>query len=643
MAYQHGVRVQEQATSIVAPILGTAGLQVVFGTAPVNLAEKPYAVTNKPIIAYNWAEAVKQLGYSAEKDSKQHFRYTLCASMYANFKLFGVAPVIFVNVLDPKKHKKKNGSETLAVEDKEATLAVTGILADTVKITAEVEAKRYTRVTPVYGDNPAAEGWYVLVDGSYVATEDSGVVSGTTYYRQNFVEEIDAEGDPSAQGYYEYDEDTKTYKPTEDIEVEDGKSYYSVEYLTVDPATGSNPAAEGWYVLADGEYIAATDTYAVSGTDYYAEATEAETVTLTLGTDYVLSFDDDGYLVVTLLDSGAAAEATEITVAESTSIDPDAVTKDDIIGASSGAEEKGMEVLRQVYPKFGMTPGLLLAPGWSHIPDVGIVLAAKCSEINGYFSCEAFVDIDSTDTGCTVYSDVKQQKEKAGCTSKHVEALWPCIAVGTMKFWFSAIQAAATSYLDATNDDVPNLSPSNKLLGVTGTVLADALYTETADEDGNTVGAWDKEVLLDQLQANAVNGFGVTTALNNNGWRNWGNNTAAYPATTDPKDRWFCCRRFFSWWGNSFILTYAQKVDDPSNKRLIESIVDSENIRGNAYVSQGKCAAAYIEFNADENQVTDLLNGKLQFHQHLAPYVPAEDIVNTLEFDPDALASALTA
>lgn len=38
MPYQHGVRVLEQATSIVAPILGTAGLQVVFGTAPINLA-----------------------------------------------------------------------------------------------------------------------------------------------------------------------------------------------------------------------------------------------------------------------------------------------------------------------------------------------------------------------------------------------------------------------------------------------------------------------------------------------------------------------------------------------------------------------------------------------------------------------------
>ena len=70
--------------------------------------------------------------------------------------------------------------------------------------------------------------------------------------------------------------------------------------------------------------------------------------------------------------------------------------------------------------------------------------------------------------------------------------------------------------------------------------------------------------------------------------------------------------------------------------------MDSENIRGNSYVSSGKCAAAYIEFNEAENQITDLLNGKLTFHQHLAPYVPAEDILNILEFDPDALQSALS-
>ena len=194
-----------------------------------------------------------------------------------------------------------------------------------------------------------------------------------------------------------------------------------------------------------------------------------------------------------------------------------------------------------------------------------------------------------------------------------------------MQFAYSAIMGALIAYTDAENDDVPNLSPSNKLLGVSGTVL----------EDGT-------EVILDQIQANVINGQGIVTAINVNGWRSWGNNTAIYPASTDPKDRWISCRRFFSWWGNSFILTYFQKVDSPANYRLIESIVDTENIRGNSYVAQGKCAGCRIEYNANDNPITDLLNGKIQFKQWLAPYTPAEDIFNVLEFDPDMIEAALS-
>lgn len=507
MPYQHGVRVQEKDTSLVAPIRGTAGLQVVFGTAPINLAEDPTAVTNTPVICYSWSEAVKKLGYSAEQSANGRFLYTLCEAMYASFKLFAVAPVIFINVLDPATHKKVNEAQIVDVESLEAVVPLTGILKSSVTVSKYV---------------PGTGG-----------------------------------GDP-----------------------------------TITP--------------------------------------------LTADTDYTLSFDDHGKLVVTLLSTGAGASATKVQVT-STSIDPTAVTAADIVGSTSGATEKGLEVLRQIYPKFGMTPGLILAPGWSHNPTVGLALAAKCEEINGYFSCECFIDIDSTTSGCTAYSDVKTAKEAAGCVSKHAMALWPCIAAGDLKFWFSSIMGALTAHTDAENDDVPNLSPSNYLLGATAVVLADAVYTT----DGNGGGTWDKEVLLDQLQANAVNGTGVTTAFNSNGIRCWGNNSAIYPASTDPKDRWFCCRRFFSWWGNSFMLTYAQKVDKPANRRLIESIIDAENIRGNAYVADEKCAAAYIEFIEEENPVTNLIDGKLVFHQHLAPYVPAEDILNTLEFDPDALRSAL--
>ena len=149
------------------------------------------------------------------------------------------------------------------------------------------------------------------------------------------------------------------------------------------------------------------------------------------------------------------------------------------------------------------------------------------------------------------------------------------------------------------------------------------------------------EVVLDQEQANTVNSFGVATWLNMNGFRLWGNNTAAYPGISDPKDRWFSVRRFLTWAANTFILTYFQKVDSPANKRLIEAIVDSENVRGNGFVARGVCARYEITFNEDENTTADLLDGKITFHQYITPFTPAEDIEDIIEFDPDALSAAL--
>ena len=42
MAYRHGVYVSEVPSSVKAPLESDAGVQVVVGVAPVNLADDPY-------------------------------------------------------------------------------------------------------------------------------------------------------------------------------------------------------------------------------------------------------------------------------------------------------------------------------------------------------------------------------------------------------------------------------------------------------------------------------------------------------------------------------------------------------------------------------------------------------------------------
>lgn len=473
MAYKHGVYVQEQATKLIAPVLGTAGLQVVVGTAPVNMLADPAAACNTPLLVQSYAEAVGAVGYNSDFAA-----YTLCESISVNFQVVGTGPMVFINVLDPAKHSANIEGEELEVVEDVAHLDAVGVLPDTLNV-------------------------------------------------------------------------------------------------------------------MDGE-------------------TELER-----DVDYTTLFNDDGTLNIVLIGGGTA----KLTVSGKR-LDPGLVTHNDIIGGVdvNTGKETGLEVVRQIYPKLGMTPGILLAPRFSANPNVSAALQAKTKDINGVFKAVTVIDIDSTTEGATKYTDVKEQKETQAVTDPNAYAVWGYGKLGDVVYSGSALAASLTAYTDAVNGDIPNVSPSNKTLAIGAICLADGT-----------------EIMLDQTQANTVNGFGVATFLNMNGFRLWGNNTACYPGNTDPKDRWFSVRRFFCWTGNTFILTYFQKVDDPANPRLIEAIVDSENVRGNSFVARDICARYEITFNEDENPTTDLLNGKITFHQYLTPYVPAEDIENILEFDPDAL------
>jgi phage tail sheath protein FI len=122
MSYRHGVYISEVPTSIVPPTRISAGLPVVFGTAPLHLAASP-AGANKPVLCYTWAEAVEAFGYSEDWE-----KYTLCEFMRAWFGLFSLAPAVLVNVLDPSVHKETVASASMVLSDGQGTLAVSGVM-----------------------------------------------------------------------------------------------------------------------------------------------------------------------------------------------------------------------------------------------------------------------------------------------------------------------------------------------------------------------------------------------------------------------------------------------------------------------------------------------------------------------------------
>lgn len=332
------------------------------------------------------------------------------------------------------------------------------------------------------------------------------------------------------------------------------------------------------------------------------------------GTDYTISFTGSGKALIERIEGGKITEQTATLKATYNVLDPESVTEDDIVA--------GVQKIREVYPRFGIVPGTLIVPGFSGKPKVYNAMTAKTQNLNGAFRYHCLVDLD-TET-VTSYDKAAAEKNKNGFTHENSSLFYPMVKVGDEIYHFSAIAGALIADTDYKNEGIPYVSLSNRSLKITGLCLKDG-----------------SEVVLDMEQGNALNKVGINTAINMNGWRAWGNRTACYPGNTDIKDCFIPCRRMYNWWANQFILTYFAKVDNPLNKRLIESIVDSENIKGNAWKQRYQVAEAKLVFDVEDNPVTDLINGIVRVRMLFSPYPPAEQIWATVEYDTDALQSAL--
>lgn len=352
---------------------------------------------------------------------------------------------------------------------------------------------------------------------------------------------------------------------------------------------------------------------------------KADDVVLKSGEDYTAAFNDDGTVTLVILPSGKGSGKSQVTVSGKR-IAPEKVTGADIIGGvNAEGKETGMEVLRQIFPKLGMVPGNLLAPWFSKNPTVAAIMQAKTTMLNGIWRMFCWVDMDTTSTGAPKYSDVRTQKTKQSLTSPNCAAVWGCPKVGEVIYSPSAFAAAYIARQDAENDGIPMPPQSNIAVAA----------TSICTEDG-------EEILLDLDQANEVNGNGVVTFLNFNGFRLWGNNTVAYPSNTDPKDRFISARRFLSYDDNNFILTNFGNVDMRANPRLREAVIDQQNTIGASYISAEICARYEMEFLSSENTSETLADGKMYFHKYVAMYLPAEDIEEIVEFDIDAITAAMS-
>lgn len=343
--------------------------------------------------------------------------------------------------------------------------------------------------------------------------------------------------------------------------------------------------------------------------------------TRVLGTDYTFTINSSGEGVLARISTGAIQAGATVTVAYDY-LTPDTVDAEDIIGGVNATTQAktGLELVNSVYPLFQKVPGQILAPGFSSDPTVRAVMSAKASAINGNFKAMVLADIPTASVA--VYTAAAAWKSTNSFVDKNLEVCWPMGRLGGVLYHMSTLLAARCMQTDADNDGIPYVSPSNKTLPIDGIALSDGT-----------------EVVLDEVAANTLNDAGIVTAINSDGWRAWGNRTAAYPGSTDPADTFIPLARMRVWNTAVLILSHKSRVDNPMNRRQIEGVVASENLRLNGLTAKGAILGGRVEFREELNSVANLLDGQAVYSFLWAPPTPMQGVTFNVEFDVTYLSS----
>ena len=260
-----------------------------------------------------------------------------------------------------------------------------------------------------------------------------------------------------------------------------------------------------------------------------------EKVLLVKDTDYKVEQESTG-VTITILNKNKVEEDTVYLTYKT--LEASHVSNNDVIGGIDNATEKrtGLETITDIFPKFRIPPGIIIAPKYSSNVSVAAVMKAKTYNINGVFNAIAIVDIP-TET-VKNYTEAVAYKNDNNLIDSNLIVCYPKVSLGGVQFYLSTQMASLMNKVDNEQGrDTPYVSPSNKNLQCDSTVMADG-----------------KEKVYGLDQANLLNSGGIVTAINfTNGWVLWGNRTSAN--TTDVKDTFISVRRMFNWLSDTLILS----------------------------------------------------------------------------------------
>lgn len=249
----------------------------------------------------------------------------------------------------------------------------------------------------------------------------------------------------------------------------------------------------------------------------------------------------------------------------------------------------------------GYIPNIIAAPGFSCIPALHTKMVQYAiDKIAMKWNLIVCSDIPCGSDVNTI-AKAKEWKKTNEYNNKLDKVCYPKVIKGTKVYNLSTIAAYTMQLTDLNNDDVPNVSPSNKAINADGVVL----------DDGTTF-------FMREYEANELNEVGITTVnIVQRQLRLWGAHMANYDFTKlssiSFEDRSDSGIRMALYLANMLQYEYIDNIDVPVSRKDIDGIKNSVQQRLNSLVNEGKLLFATIDFDDEYNTDEDIANGDFTF------------------------------
>jgi phage tail sheath protein FI len=253
-----------------------------------------------------------------------------------------------------------------------------------------------------------------------------------------------------------------------------------------------------------------------------------------------------------------------------------------------------MQALLTTQSTLGVTPRILIAPGFSSDTSVAVELVTIAERVRGIVVADA---PDDEEEAIEFAEDLSHQR---------AYVVYPQV-INTKNATLPASPYVAGVIARTDNEKGFWCSPSNqKINGIIGLLKPIDFVL------GDTV-----------CKANYLNENNIATIINQDGYRLWGNHS-----TSDESSyRFLCVRRTADVISDSILKAHLWAVDRNIVKNYLTDVTESvnaflANLKSRGAILAGKCFA-----NKELNSAANIANGKVYFDFEFTPAYPAEQVI----------------